>query len=62
MTPTAYPGDRGPGLDSRPARIKRAVEGSLKRLRTDRIDLLYQHRVKPAVPIEDAAGAVKDLK
>jgi aryl-alcohol dehydrogenase-like predicted oxidoreductase len=49
------------GLDSRPERIKKAVEGSLRRLRTDRIDLLYQHRVDPAVPIEDVAGAVKDL-
>ncbi|SHJ91417.1 Predicted oxidoreductase [Malonomonas rubra DSM 5091] len=54
-------GERGPGLNSRPERIKRAVEGSLKRLRTDRIDLLYQHRVDPAVPIEDVAGAIKDL-
>ena len=54
-------GERGPGLDSRPAHLKRAVEGSLKRLRTDRIDLLYQHRVDPAVPIEDVAGAVKEL-
>lgn len=54
-------GERGPGLNSRPAHIKRAVEGMLKRLRTDRIDLLYQHRVDPAVPIEDVAGAVKDL-
>jgi aryl-alcohol dehydrogenase-like predicted oxidoreductase len=49
------------GLDSRPETIKRSVEGSLKRLRTDRIDLLYQHRVDPAVPIEDVAGAVKEL-
>ena len=54
-------GERGPGLNSNPAHLKRAVEGSLKRLRTDRIDLLYQHRVDPAVPIEDVAGAVKDL-
>jgi aryl-alcohol dehydrogenase-like predicted oxidoreductase len=54
-------GERGPGLNSRPERIKRAVEGSLKRLRTDRIDLLYQHRVDPQVPIEDLAGAIKDL-
>jgi aryl-alcohol dehydrogenase-like predicted oxidoreductase len=54
-------GQRGPGLNSRPERIKLAVEGMLKRLRTDRIDLLYQHRVDPAVPIEDVAGAVKDL-
>lgn len=48
-------------LDSRPERIKRVVEESLKRLRTDHIDLYYQHRVDPAVPIEDVAGAVKDL-
>ena len=45
------------GLNSRPDHIKRAVEGMLKRLRTDRIDLLYQHRVDPEVPIEDVAGA-----
>jgi aryl-alcohol dehydrogenase-like predicted oxidoreductase len=49
------------GLNSRPESIKRAVEGSLKRLQTDVIDLLYQHRVDPNVPIEDVAGAVKDL-
>jgi aryl-alcohol dehydrogenase-like predicted oxidoreductase len=49
------------GLNSKPEHIKRAVEGSLERLRTDRIDLLYQHRVDPQVPIEDVAGAVKDL-
>jgi aryl-alcohol dehydrogenase-like predicted oxidoreductase len=49
------------GLDSRPERIKQAVDGSLKRLRTDHINLYYQHRVDPAVPIEDVAGAVKDL-
>lgn len=49
------------GLDSRPQRIRQATEGSLKRLKTDRIDLLYQHRVDPAVPMEDVAGAVKDL-
>lgn len=49
------------GLNSRPEQIRKAVEGSLKRLRTDRIDLLYQHRVDPAVPIEDVAGTVKDL-
>ncbi|PVM76703.1 aldo/keto reductase [Caulobacter radicis] len=54
-------GVRGPGLNSRPEHIKLAVEGMLRRLRTDRIDLLYQHRVDPAVPIEDVAGAVKDL-
>lgn len=49
------------GLDSRPERIKVVVEDSLRRLRTDVIDLFYQHRVDPAVPIEDVAGAVKDL-
>jgi len=54
-------GERRPGLNSKPEHIKRAVEGMLKRLRTDRIDLLYQHRVDPEVPIEDVAGAVKDL-
>jgi len=47
--------------DSRPERIKQSVEGSLKRLRVDAIDLYYQHRVDPAVPIEDVAGAVKEL-
>ena len=50
-----------PGLDSRPEHIKEVVEASLKRLRTDVIDLLYQHRVDPNVPIEDVAGAVKEL-
>jgi aryl-alcohol dehydrogenase-like predicted oxidoreductase len=54
-------GERRPGLDSRPDHIKAVVEGMLQRLRTDRIDLLYQHRVDPQVPIEDVAGAVKDL-
>jgi aryl-alcohol dehydrogenase-like predicted oxidoreductase len=54
-------GVRRPGLISRPDHIKLAVEGMLKRLRTDRIDLLYQHRVDPEVPIEDVAGAIKDL-
>ena len=49
------------GLASRPAHIRRVVEASLRRLRTDRIDLYYQHRVDPAVPIEDVAGAVRDL-
>jgi aryl-alcohol dehydrogenase-like predicted oxidoreductase len=49
------------GLDSRPAHIKEVAEASLKRLKTDVIDLFYQHRVDPAVPIEDVAGAVKDL-
>ena len=52
--------DRG-GLDSRPETIKSSVDESLKRLRTDIIDLLYQHRVDPQVPIEDVAGAVKEL-
>jgi aryl-alcohol dehydrogenase-like predicted oxidoreductase len=49
------------GLNSRPEHIKKVVEESLKRLRTDRIDLYYQHRVDPAVPIEDVAGAITDL-
>jgi aryl-alcohol dehydrogenase-like predicted oxidoreductase len=49
------------GLDSRPEHIKEVAEASLKRLKTDVIDLLYQHRVDPTVPIEDVAGAVKDL-
>ncbi len=54
-------GDTNKGMDSRPERIRLAVEGSLKRLKTDRIDLLYQHRVDPNVPIEDVAGTVKEL-
>jgi aryl-alcohol dehydrogenase-like predicted oxidoreductase len=49
------------GLDSSPANIRRAVEGSLKRLRTDRVDLLYQHRVDPTVAIEDVVGVMADL-
>jgi aryl-alcohol dehydrogenase-like predicted oxidoreductase len=49
------------GLDSRPAHVKEVAEASLKRLKVDAIDLLYQHRVDPNVPIEDTAGAVKDL-
>jgi aryl-alcohol dehydrogenase-like predicted oxidoreductase len=49
------------GLDSRPEHIKQVAEASLKRLKTDTIDLFYQHRVDPDVPIEDVAGAVKDL-
>ncbi len=49
------------GLDSRPERIRQVAEASLQRLRTDRIDLFYQHRVDPSVPIEDVAGTVKDL-
>lgn len=54
-------GARLPGLNSRPEHIKIVVEGMLKRLRTDRIDLLYQHRVDPQVPIEDVVGAIQDL-
>jgi aryl-alcohol dehydrogenase-like predicted oxidoreductase len=54
-------GRSAPGVDSRPAYVKESVEGSLKRLRVEAIDLLYQHRVDPEVPIEDVAGAVKDL-
>lgn len=54
-------GEHRGGVNSRPAQIRRAVEGSLKRLRTDYIDLLYQHRVDPEVPMEDVAGVVKDL-
>ncbi len=50
-----------PGLNSRPEHIKQVAEGSLKRLKVDAIDLFYQHRVDPDVPIEDVAGAVKDL-
>jgi aryl-alcohol dehydrogenase-like predicted oxidoreductase len=49
------------GLDSRPSHLREVAEASLKRLKTDRIDLFYQHRVDPNVPIEDVAGAVKDL-
>ncbi|SBS72133.1 IN2-2 protein (fragment) [uncultured Microbacterium sp.] len=52
---------RSQGVDSRPERIRQAVDGSLTRLGIDSIDLLYQHRVDPAVPIEDVAGAVGDL-
>ena len=54
-------GGKQAGLDSRPARIKDVAEASLKRLRVETIDLFYQHRVDPEVPIEDVAGAVKDL-
>jgi aryl-alcohol dehydrogenase-like predicted oxidoreductase len=54
-------GKRGTGTDSRPEHIKLVADSSLKRLRTDHIDLFYQHRVDPAVPIEDVAGAVKEL-
>ncbi|GMU05303.1 aldo/keto reductase [Corallococcus caeni] len=55
------PDGKQAGLDSRPEHIKQVAEASLKRLRTDTIDLFYQHRVDPEVPIEDVAGAVKDL-
>ena len=54
-------GERGAGADSRPEHTRSAVEGSLKRLGVEAIDLLYQHRVDPSVPIEDVAGEVKDL-
>jgi aryl-alcohol dehydrogenase-like predicted oxidoreductase len=50
-----------PGVDSRPAHIRKVAEASLRRLKTDWIDLLYQHRVDPSVPIEDVAGTVRDL-
>jgi aryl-alcohol dehydrogenase-like predicted oxidoreductase len=59
--PNAGETQRWTGLDSRPEHIKESIEGSLKRLKVDAIDLYYQHRVDPAVPIEDVAGAVKDL-
>jgi aryl-alcohol dehydrogenase-like predicted oxidoreductase len=55
------PDGRQSGLDSRPEHIRQVVDASLRRLRSDRIDLLYQHRVDPDVPIEDVAGAVKEL-
>ena len=54
-------GDSRSGMDSRPERIRAVAEASLKRLRTERIDLFYQHRVDPDVPMEDMAGTVKDL-
>jgi aryl-alcohol dehydrogenase-like predicted oxidoreductase len=56
-----FEGNKSVGLDSRPAHIREVAEAALKRLKTDRIDLLYQHRVDPDVPIEDVAGAVKSL-
>ena len=59
--PNPEEGGKWTALNSRPEHIKEAAEGSLKRLRTDVIDLYYQHRVDPNVPIEDVAGAVKDL-
>src|SRR5205085_3513442 len=62
---TKFGHDLGPGgsggLNSRPERIRQVAEASLKRLRVETIDLLYQHRVDPSVPIEDVAGTVKDL-
>jgi aryl-alcohol dehydrogenase-like predicted oxidoreductase len=54
-------GERRPGLNSRPEHVKAATEGMLRRLKTDHIDLLYQHRVDPEVPIEEVAGTMKDL-
>jgi pyridoxine 4-dehydrogenase len=54
-------GNAGAGMDSRPERIREVAEASLRRLRTDRIDLFYQHRVDPNVPIEDVAGTVREL-
>ena len=54
-------GERRPGTNSRPKHVKEVAEAALRRLRTDRIDLFYQHRVDPNVPIEDVAGAVKEL-
>jgi aryl-alcohol dehydrogenase-like predicted oxidoreductase len=54
-------GDANAGLDSRPERIREVADAALKRLRTDRIDLFYQHRVDPSVPIEEVAGTVKEL-
>jgi aryl-alcohol dehydrogenase-like predicted oxidoreductase len=56
-----FEGNKTTGRNSRPENIRRAVEGSLRRLRTDRIDLLYQHRADPTVPVEDVAGTVKEL-
>jgi aryl-alcohol dehydrogenase-like predicted oxidoreductase len=56
-----FDGDKQSGTDSRPEHIREVAEASLRRLNTDTIDLFYQHRVDPAVPIEDVAGAVKDL-
>jgi aryl-alcohol dehydrogenase-like predicted oxidoreductase len=57
----AFDGDRSTGLDGRPEHIQHTVEDSLRRLGVDRIDLLYQHRVDPDVPIEDVASTVKDI-
>lgn len=57
----AATGERRPGLNSQPGHIRQAVDGMLRRLRTDHVDLLYQHRVDPAVPIEDVAGTMNEL-
>jgi aryl-alcohol dehydrogenase-like predicted oxidoreductase len=57
----AFQGNRVTGRNSQPAHIRQAVEGTLRRLRTDRVDLLYLHRMDPNVPVEDIAGAVRDL-
>ena len=54
-------GEHRGGVNSKPEQIRRSIEGSLRRLRTDRIDLYYQHRVDPDVPMEDVAGTVRDL-
>lgn len=54
-------GDSKKGLDSSPARIRKVAEASLQRLRTDRIDLFYQHRTDPNIPIEEVAGTIRDL-
>jgi aryl-alcohol dehydrogenase-like predicted oxidoreductase len=54
-------GDPSTGMDSQPARVRKVADAALKRLKTDRIDLFYQHRVDPSVPMEDVAGTVKDL-
>jgi len=59
LNPDGSPGWQG--LNSRPERIKQVADASLKRLKTGHIDLFYQHRVDPDVPIEDVAGAVKEL-
>jgi aryl-alcohol dehydrogenase-like predicted oxidoreductase len=56
-----FDGGKQPGLDSRPAHIREVADASLRRLKIERIDLFYQHRVDPNVPIEEVAGAVKDL-
>src|SRR5439155_27049591 len=56
-----FEGGKQAGLENRPAHISEVADAALKRLNTDRIDLFYQHRVDPNVPIEDVAGAVKDL-